>query len=466
MLLYCKHLKHKVYDDIRSNINNIYGIDMSHTDDVIMNAIPIKYNNNYWIVSPLADLEIGSLELTRQSWEIKYIINEEIKGNISINKVCSLHELESGKDYKMIDCFYDEHLDIMFIKFQDIRIEYFDISDCIFEWFDNGNNSIKFIWLNNILKKKIITSIHNNIIFEDKFINLPSIPYIMSDTTLINELIDCPMLDYPCTGSAILNEDGQLIGIVNYINKNNIISIPITLIKKSLDYLKFSPIITWNVNFIPIQMNFKNNSNDDIIQYGLYLKKNNKKRKNNIIISIDNYPICSNGYLLIKKHTIPISTYLWLLKKVDIIKIKAIGSKMLNNICINKENNDIYYVDFSHIKNIKFSYYSSKLFLNINNALLVSKLNYINYNKKYLIEINEKIMQILKILFQSTDNYDILYDYINENKYSNNRIVIMIDTRINIKIIKKIKHIVINNIDTIINFFPEKNMLKQYIKTL
>ena len=459
MLLYCKHIKHNVYDDIRSNISNIYRIDINSNDDIIMNAIPIKYNNDYWIISPLAGLEISSLELNRQSWEIKYIINEKIKGNIFINTVCSIHELKPNIDYKIIDCFYDEHLDIMFIKFHDICIEYLEITDYKFEWFDKlENNNINFIWLDNLLKKKIITSTHNKIIFEDKFINLPSVPYIVSDPTLINELTDCPILDYPCTGSAILNENRQLIGIVNYINKKNIISIPINLIKKSLDYLNFIPIYNWNVNFIPIQINFKNEFDISIIEHGLYIEKN---KKNNIIMSIDNYPICANGNLLIKEYKIPISTYLWLFKNVNKIKIKGITYKTLHNVCINKEQDDIYYVDFSH-KDIKFSYYSSKLFMN-NSTLSVSKINYIKYNNKYLIEINEKIMQILKILFQSTDNYDNLYDYINDNKYSNNKIIIMIDSRLNIKIIKKIKNIVINNINTIINLFSDKKMLKQYI---
>jgi hypothetical protein len=461
MLLHCKHLRHKIYDEIRSNINQIYGIDMNCTDDIIMNAIPIKYNNNYWIVSSLASLEISSLELDKQSYEVKYIINDEIKGNIPINNVCSLHDTENRKNDKTIDCLYDEHLNIMFIKFQDIRIEYFDITDYEFDWFDNFENcNMNFTWLNNLLVKKTIISPHNKIVFEDKFINLPSIPYVVSETKLINELVDKPMIDYPCTGATVLNELGQLMGIVSYVGKNNIVSIPVNLIKKSLGYLNFIPIYNMNVNLTPIKINYKNELDANTTEYGLYFKK---KEANSIIMSIDNYSICPNGDLLIRENTVPLSAYLWLFKNDNIVKIKGISLNTLKNIRINKEEEDLYYVELTRIENIKFNYYKIKLLSNTETALSISKLNYIEYNKKYLIEINEKIMQILKILFQTTNNYDNLYDYINENKCSNKRIVISINSRMNIKIIKKIKNIPILNINNIIKLFPKKNMIKKYI---
>jgi hypothetical protein len=461
MLLHCKHLRHKIYDEIRSNINKFYGIDMTYTDDIIMNAIPIKYNNNYWIMSTLVSLEISSLELDKQSYEVKYIISDEIKGNIPINKVCSLHEQEIGIDYTTIDCFYDEHLNIMFIKFRDIRIEYFDITDYQFDWFDKFENcNINLTWLNNLLQKKNIISIHNKIVFEDKFINLPSIPYIVSETKSINELIDKPMIEYPCTGATVLNELGQLIGIVSYVGKNNIVSIPVNLIKKSLDYLNFISIYNMNVNLTPIKINYKNELDVNTVEYGLHLKK---KDTDNIIMTIDNYPICSNGDLLIREYTIPLSTYLWLFKNENSIRIKGISLNTLKNIRINKEDEDLYYAELSHIENIKFNYYNVKLLSNTESALSISKLNYIEYNKKYLIEINEKMMQILKILFQTTDNYDKLYDYINKNKYLNKRIVVAIDIRMNIKIIKRIKNIPIVNINNIIKLFPKEDMIKKYI---
>ena len=96
-------------------------------------------------------------------------------------------------------------------------------------------------------------------------------------------------------------------------------------------------------------------------------------------------------------------------------------------------------------------------------ALSVSKLNYIEYNKKYLIEINEKIIQVLQILFQTTDKYNELYDYINEKKYLNNRIVVVIDSLMNINIIKKIKNIYVKNLNNIIELFPIKDMIYEYI---
>lgn len=467
MLLYCRHLKHKIYDNIRSIINDNYSIDTSYSDDIIMNALPIKYKDNYWILSNIAGLEISSLELDRQLYEIKYVIDEKTNGTIPITKANSLHELEPDINYDLTNCFYDEHLDIMFIKFQDVLIEYIDISDYKFSWFNQYENTDIIIgWLNNMLEQKNITFTNNKIIFEDKFINLPIIPYVVSSTKLINELTDRPILDYPCTGAKLTDLDGKILGIVSYVNSDNIVSIPINLITRSLDYLNLNSKYKLNMNFVPIQINYKNELDRQIVEYGLYLQKNNKRDNNNIITSIDNYSISLSGHLLINDYEIPISTYLWLFKKENMVKIKSISSSILNDFRINKEDDELYSVNFIHSTNIKLRCYTMKLSDKLEESLSVTKLNYVEYNGKYLIEVNEKIMQILKILFQTTDKYDKLYDYIIDNKFSSKKIVISINTRMKIKIIKKIKNTMISGIKSVVDHFEQVDNLKNYIKNI
>jgi hypothetical protein len=124
-----------------------------------MNALPICYKGEYWILSNMADLQLSALEITKQKYEFKYIINEKINGSIFINNVCSLHnENLLNKKIKDVDCFYDEHLNIMFIKCQDIRIEYLDITDLEIEKMENfhffENESFTFSWKDLSFQKK------------------------------------------------------------------------------------------------------------------------------------------------------------------------------------------------------------------------------------------------------------------------------------------------------------------------
>lgn len=469
MLIYCKHLKHQIYDDIRSSIKDVYRIDTTDSEDVIMNAIPIKYKEDYWIVSNITNLEISSLDLTKDIYEIKYVLSKEINGSIFIKKVYSLHEIFLNNCMEDIDCLYDEHLNIMFIKFKDIRIKYIDINDQKIEnFFKIKNNNIIFSWINNLLETKTILSSDNQIIVEDKFLNLPSIPYIVSDPNMIDELVNSPILNYPCTGAAVFNDVGDFIGIVSYVNKKQIVSISVNLIKRSLRYMDQKVLYKFNYKLVPIKISLKNALGTDIIENALYYSKIEKKECkeiHNVILSIDEYPISETGELLINNNLVPLSTYLWLFKNDDIVKIKAITRNILKNIRINNKIEELT-IDCRDIDNFRFSYYNMKLSSNAKCALYVSKLNFIKYNKKILIEINEKLMQILKILIIETNNFDELYDYVNENLFSNKKIVVLIDNNINIKIIKKIKNTVVNNLDSIIKYYKNQTTLKKYINSI
>ena len=468
MLIYCKHLKHQIYDDIRSSINNVYRINTNHTEDIIMNAIPIKYKDNYWIVSNLANLEISSLDLTKETYEIKYVVNEEVNGTILIDKVCSLHELYLKHGIEDINCLYDEHLNIMFVKFQDVRIEYIDIDNYEFNNFEECEKyNLVISWINNFLEKKTITSSNNKIIYEDKFLNLPSIPYIISNSDMIDELVDRPIINYPCTGAVVFNDMGNFLGIVSYINDKQIVTIPVNLIKRSLNYIDNDPLYKFNYELNPIKIILKNALGADITEYGLYYvkKANESEEIHNIILSMDEHQISFEGELLINNYSVPVSTYLWLFKNEKNVKIKVISPNSLKNVRINNETEPMS-VDCRFTENLRFNHYNMKLSSNPNDTLSVSKLNFVKYNKKYLIEINEKIMQILKIIIMNTDNLNELYDYVNENKFSGKKIVVMIDDNVNIKIIQKIKNAVVNNLNTIIKHYKTENALKKYISDI
>jgi len=473
MLIYCKHLNHKIYDYIRSSIKKVYRIDTMYTEDIIMNAVPVKYKDSYWIMCNLAGLEISSLDSAQKQcevkYEIKYVVDEEINGTILINKVYSLHELYLNSDIEMNDCLYDEHLNIMFVKFQDIRIKYLDINECKFLKFDEfDKQNINLSWINNLVKKQTIVSSNNKIIFENKFLSLPSIPYIVSTVNNTEELNERPMLNYPCSGATVFNDAGEFLGMVCYVSKTQIVTIPTNLIKRSLDYMDGKVLYKFNFELLPVKILLKNALDIEIVEYGLYYNKNVSKHGQemyNVVLSIDDYPISSNGNLLINDYSVPVSTYIWLFKQEDTLKMKGISSNILKNVCINKEGKNML-IDCRRIENIRFNHYNVKLRDESESVLPVSKLNFIKYNNKYLIEINEKIMQILKILIQSTDNYDELYDYINENLFSNKKIVVVIDNNVNIKIIKKIKKSTVYNLDTITKHYKKQHTLKNYIKSI
>jgi hypothetical protein len=570
MFIVCKYLKHDVYDKIRSSINNIYNKKIS-TEDILMNAIPIKNNDDYWILCNLATLELSSLEKcidtsyelfvkssespetfkmsetseifktpytplenTDEPYEIKYLINEKLWGKILIKNVYSVHNYNFTDDIKKSDiqfndCIYDYHLNIMFIKFKDLRIKYFDISEYKFRNFNElEKENIIFNWINNSLEKTYSISTNNKIIFEDKFINLPSIPYLVSKISCVDKLdnsfkfrsqetctetsctetsctetsctetsctdfvrpslsciescctdLDCRDFNLPNTGSLVFDEYGDFIGMVSHIKETEIVTIPINLIKKVLNYLEGNVLYKLNFKIKPMTIHLKNADNLDIEIYGLsYKKKSSRGEKYDIILSIDDYPICSEGELLIDNFPVPLSTYLWLFKEKDFIKIKKIPFKFLKDICYTKkdsiefeedsEKEELNFSDDIILENIPYSNYTIKLNSAIDNGITVTKLKFVKYNKKYLIEINEKIMQLLKILILDTNLCDELYEQVYKQKFVNKKVVIMFENILNIRIIKKINRNkkMVDNLDTILNYYKSPFALKNFIESI
>lgn len=460
MLVVLRHITHHIYDNIRKSINIKYGYETSDNSDILVNAIPIKFYGEHYILINYANIEISGLELNNKSYCIEYIVDEEINGEITINNVYCVHEIYSKIIPKEGDCYYDEHLNIMFIKFQDIRIEYIDINNSDLELYNINNNNINFIWLDNSLKKNIYSTKISEIFFENKFISLPKVPLILSNIQQ-NEL----NVELPMTGTKVVDDKNNFIGMVSYSNSKNIVIIPVVVLFRFFDYINYNPICVFNDDLILTKIVFGDEREH---KYGLYYKSEKSKKnvghyyEEKIILKIDYKTIDKKGMIVMDKYCVPSSTYMWLFSKRNKINVQGLYIKDKSTFRLQK-NDNTYLLLFHDIDKVKYINYYIKLKSFHNNTLSSSKLNFVKYKKKYMLEVNEKIMQILKIIFNTTDDYDYFYDYIIKNKISKNKIIVIINDRLEIKIINKIKDKKVKDINTIVKHFQNKNLLSNFI---
>lgn len=451
MLIVLKNIKHPIYNYINNIIQEKYNIRTNNSKDILVNGISIKYNGEYFILINFANIEISGLELTKSTYEIEYIISEDIHGKILILNTLSIHDLPFNYVSKEGDCFYDEHLNIMFVKFQDVRIEYVDISSLKLNLNDFVN--INFEWINEEVEINQMRINNQKLIYENKFINLPKIPLIFSEIEskdFINGI--------PFTGAKVFNTENNLVGMVSYANEDNIVTIPIFLICRMLEYLNNKPMLTLNIDYNLIKINYP----DEHIEYGLVYKKNKKfidtDEKSYIIKKIDGYTIDNRTMINYNEFKLPLSTYIWLFAKNKLnIHGTNIQTRYINSL------NEEYTINFEDLNKLRFYNYELKLEILNNTVLSISKLNYVNYKNIYMFELNEKIMQILKKIIQTTNDYDYFYDYVINNKHSKNKIIFILNDRLNIKILKNKKGIKIKNIETLVSMFNNKRDLKSFI---
>jgi len=451
MLIVLKNIKHPIYNYINNIIQEKYNVRTNNSKDILVNGIPIKYNEEYFIIINFANIEISGLELTKSSYEIEYIISEDIHGQILILNTMSIHDLPFNYISKEGDCFYDEHLNIMFVKFQDVRIEYVDISGLKLNLNDFVN--INFEWINEELEINQMRINNQKLIYENKFINLPKIPLILSEIES-DEFIN----GIPFTGAKVFNSENNLVGMVSYANEDNILTIPIFLICRMLEYLNNKPMLTLNINYNLININYS----DDHIEYGLVYKKNKKfidtDEKSYIINKIDGYTIDNRTMINYNQFKLPLSTYVWLFAKNKLnIHGTNVKTRYINTL------NEKYTINLKNVDRLRFYNYELKLDILNDTALSISKLNYVNYKNIYMFELNEKMGQIFKKIIQTTNDYDYFYDYVVNNKYSKNKIIFILNDRLNIKIFKNKKGIKIKNIETLVSMFNNKRDLKSFI---
>lgn len=231
--------KQNFYDDLE---NRFYGIEQSNT--ICYNFIPVKILDEHYILTSLKNLESYLLEY-RQNINVKLYIGNVIKF-LKINSVISFSE----KDYnpsKKYDCYIDSISNLVLIKFKFDDFNYIEIDNSMCANTDIMENQtdilLTYIWTGNNLKDcKITKNTQVKYIWENKYINLPEIPYII-DIPNINKKLN------PNTGSAVFNLN-NFLGMVTYINDNEIIITPLVTIKKIAKYLEGEIILFLGLDFI------------------------------------------------------------------------------------------------------------------------------------------------------------------------------------------------------------------------
>ena len=283
------NIKNNFYDDLE---NQFYG---SNTNSCVMyNFIPVKILEEYYILTSLKNLECYLLEYKENITVKLYIGN--IVSFLKINSVISFTEKNYNPSEKY-DCYIDSISNLILIKFKYDDLNYIEIDNKMNPEDDLFKNQqdilLTYIWTgNNLINNKITRKSKLRFVWENKYINLPEIPYIL-DIPNINKKLN------PHTGSGVFNTDG-FMGMVSYINESEIIITPLVTIKKLAKYLEGEILLFLGLDLYPVHFDFKSELNKINFNYGLLIgnnfydiyKKINKSKKklimNNINSDINN----------------------------------------------------------------------------------------------------------------------------------------------------------------------------------
>ena len=446
--------KTNFYDDLESKI---YGSDTTTT--IMYNFIPVKILDEYYILTSLKNLE-GYLLDYKENITVKLYIGNLVKF-LKINSVISFTEKNYNPSEKY-DCYIDSISNLILIKFKYVDLNYIEIDNQINPQIDLFMNQqdmlLTYIWTDNILKNhKITRNSKVKFVWENKYINLPEIPYIL-DIPNINKTLN------PLTGSAVFNIN-NFIGMISYINETEIIITPLISIKKLAKYLDGEHVLFLGLDLYPVHFDFKSELNKINFDNGLLIGNNfydiynkiNKSKKNlinnkissnnninnienliidrenkkclskkNILCSIDNYKINSSGQIVISPDiTIPFKSYIWLFKSINnnILNLSVIPNYVYNINLLELNNGKISLTD-SYIKK-KILIMETKIYLDNNydsiSSFDSSEIKYITYKNKIMCELNEKILFMLKkIIVFKPYLYQNIFEKIFSNRYNHN----------------------------------------------
>ena len=270
------NIKNNFYDDLE---NQFYG---SNPNSCVMyNFIPVKILEEYYILTSLKNLECYLLEYKENITVKLYIGN--IVTFLKINSVISFTEKNYNPSEKY-DCYIDSISNLILIKFKYEDLNYIKIDNNMNPEIDLFTNQqdilLTYIWTDNNLKNNKITRKSKlRFVWENKYINLPEIPYIL-DIPNINKKLN------PLSGSGVFNTYG-FMGMVSYINESEIIITPLITIKKLAKYLEGEIILFLGLDLYPVHFDFKSELNKINFDYGLLIgnnfydiyKKINKSKK-------------------------------------------------------------------------------------------------------------------------------------------------------------------------------------------
>jgi len=384
-----------IYDFLINKINK--EAEPSHIK--VYNLTPIMYNQNKFLVTSFLGLENLFLDKNNKI-TFKYFIDSKTFGEIILKKHLNLLKIKKFdlNHLSEYDSFYDEHTQLLFIKFQDICIEYFDISIFNLTRLMNTSFNNKKIIIstldNHINRFDINSNISSNYTFIEKNFTLPSLPYL---STEINDIV-------PYKGSCVVNYNNELIGIINNTASNNYTITPLLSIIRSLKYLEDNRLSLINFNFV-----VKLKENKNVLKITNLITENPKNTKI-YITSIDDYPISDDGNIIYNDITIPLSTYTWL-NMFNKIKINYL--KYIDNIPVNKTK-VVHLKKWDKISNIS-----------------LSKLNYINTKNTFIFELNEKILSIIINYLAEDIVYRNILNKIYDNRFSIKRKKILLFIKLN-----------------------------------
>lgn len=397
------------YDNIYEKIDNIiYKKTFDKTLIKIINFTPILYNGKKFLLTSFLGLEHLFLNKNNKIF-IKYFLDEKTYGDIILNKHLNLLNIKKfNVDFlEEYDSFYDEHTQILFIKFQDICIEYIDISNfnlnrLIFTSFNNQNIIISFLD-NSLNKLTMDTTISSDYIYKSKYFTFHELPYL---TTFCNSCI-------PRKGSSVMNYSNELVGIVNNIVlENKIMITPLISIIRSLKYLECNNnLLTINFDFVVETIEDIDHSHKNVLKILNNITESNKDiNKKMYITSVDKYLIADDGKIIYNDNNIPLRTYIWLnmLNKINISYLKYKNNKIISKTKI------------IHLKKLE----------KISN-ICVSRLNYFNTKNTFIFELNEKILSIIFNYLNKYPEYKNILEKIYNNRFSIKKKKILLLVKLN-----------------------------------
>jgi hypothetical protein len=474
------------------------------------NFIPIDILNEKYVLTCSKNLE-GYLIENKKNVKVKLYIGQPEKDiecvNIILNNIVVFGSDLIESEIKP-DCYIDLLSGLILIKFDSYKLNFIKITNnlnCDIDLrYSEEKINLKYIWTDKNLEQKHInkfTKILN--VWSGKYINLPPIP-LMIDTDKYIDSEHNQNDSKPITGSAVYDDNNNFLGIVSYINQEEIIITPLISIKKIFDYMIYGDMLYLGLDLIPIKFEFKlglnnidylngliiiNEHYNDIIKKKNEIKKKIKKiqnqgellsteniigdfelliikdtninqnnseymkdtnniekknlieydkllqlsnnyknlKKGNIICAVDNYKINFQGEIIINEYkysknkkkykTIPFKSYIWFFKNSMNNTINFINIYPNNYyLDINKRlyENNKYVINDTHIKKqvklIDSTIQIMTKFKSIS-TLDYSELKYITHDSIKLVELNEKLLEIIKKLVINNRKY---FDLINE----------------------------------------------------
>jgi hypothetical protein len=437
------------YNIIKQNLYN----ETNPNNKIRYKFVPLQYRNIILLATSLNELEGLFSEKNIDKIDITLTIEEKTKKIYLKKIICFFDEEYDPVEY--YDCYIDTFLNLLFIRLDDkFNINYYNLDD--YDYLNYYLLEYNKIDCGTDLNK---ITVLENYYWAKRFLVFPELPFLLSVEN--NSNTEC--------GTKVINKtDNKLIGIVNFtiLNNNNnydyfitpifsiLFSLKMLFEKKyilfNLDYkiekITTNTSITDNYNCLKINETYFNTYNTSDIN-GNIIEINNKIFDKNISISaLDNMLFDENGMITYYK-PIPIKSYIWFFKNIDednFLNMKYDKLKIINNKILKEKK-------------------ETKIYNNTSIGINLSNFNYINYKNKYIFELNENLLLILKKYLVQDKLYHELITHIVKNRFKKDKIILGIEFYSSLKLDKYNKdNIQINITNDLIQIRPRIFIIKKY----